>query len=122
MDTNFSEWLAKEMEKREWTQSDLARKADINRQVISTYINRKRAKPDEEVLSAIARAFKMPPETVFRAAGLLPPDSGSDSSTEEITHIYNELNNGNREDLLDYARLRLQKQEREKTGRRARTT
>lgn len=88
--TNFSDWLTDEMEKREWTQSDLAHKADVNRQVIWSYINRKRVKPDEDVLSAIAKAFKMPPETVFRAAGLLPP--GSNASTEEISHIYSELN------------------------------
>lgn len=112
MDKDFAEWLTGEMEKREWTQSDLAHKAEVNRQVIWTYVNRKRTKPDEDVLTAIAKAFKMPPETVFRAAGLLPP--GSNTATEEISHIYTKLNSGNREDLLDYARLRLEKQERDK--------
>jgi transcriptional regulator with XRE-family HTH domain len=73
MDNEFSEWLTDELRKRGWSQADLARAANIHRQVVSTYINGRRSKPDEDVLRSIARAFKMPPEEVFRAAGLLPP-------------------------------------------------
>jgi transcriptional regulator with XRE-family HTH domain len=68
---DFSTWLQNELDKREWSQSDLARYSGINRQVISTYINRQRTKPDGEMLTAIARALKLPPETVFAAAGIM---------------------------------------------------
>lgn len=75
MDKDFADWLIEQMNKRGWSQADLANAAGLNRQVISTYVNRQRQKPDSEVLVALARALHLPPETVFRAAGLLPPVS-----------------------------------------------
>ncbi|PKN83351.1 MAG: hypothetical protein CVU46_17175, partial [Chloroflexi bacterium HGW-Chloroflexi-8] len=74
MDIEFSDWLLEELKQRGWTQADLANSANINRQVVSTYINRQRKNPEPDVLIAIARAFVYPPEKVFRAAGLLPQE------------------------------------------------
>jgi transcriptional regulator with XRE-family HTH domain len=84
---SFSDWLQRELNQRGLSQAELARLADINRQVISTYINQKRINPDEAILRAIARAFKIPPETVFRAAGLLPPVSEKTERVERILHL-----------------------------------
>jgi transcriptional regulator with XRE-family HTH domain len=71
----FSDWLNEELKKREWTQADLARASGLTRQAISNYINERR-NPDDQAIAAIARALRLPPETVFRIAGLdksLPP-------------------------------------------------
>lgn len=106
MDTiDFANWLIEEMEKREWSQSDLARKANINRQVISTYVQRKRTKPDEDVLISIAHAFKLPPEIVFRAAGLLPPAVHIDDDMQQIIHEIDKLPKQDREEVLAYIRM-----------------
>jgi len=39
-----------------------------------------------DVCAEIAKAFSVPPEDVFRIAGLLPPEPGSDSDLEEAIY------------------------------------
>jgi hypothetical protein len=42
-------------------------------------------------LAAIARAFKIPIETAYRAAGLLPPNHDNDDSVQELIHIFKSI-------------------------------
>ncbi len=84
---NFSEWLQAEMSKRGWSQSDLARFAELNRAVINKLLNGK-SNPQPSTLGAIARALKIPIETVYRAAGLLPHSADGDESTKELMYIF----------------------------------
>jgi transcriptional regulator with XRE-family HTH domain len=86
----FTEWLQKEMDKRGWSQSDSARACDLNRAVINKLLNGK-CKPQPATLMAIARGFKIPIETVYRAAGLLPPSSDGDEIMLEVIHIFKSL-------------------------------
>jgi len=83
---DFAEWLQAEMSKRGWSQSDMARFADLNRAVINKLLNGK-SNPQPSTLGAIARALKIPIETAYRAAGLLPQNSEHDDATEELIHI-----------------------------------
>lgn len=69
---NFSDWLQNQLDERGWKQADLARASKLDTAVISNVINQRR-KAGEVVCRAIAAAFNMSPETVFRAAGILPP-------------------------------------------------
>jgi transcriptional regulator with XRE-family HTH domain len=85
-DLRFSEWLQSELDRRGWSQSDCARSANLNRAVINKLLNGK-SKPQPSTLAAIARAFKIPVETIYRAAGLLPPNTDHDDSTQELMHI-----------------------------------
>ena len=85
----FAEWLQMEMDKHGWSQSDCARACDLNRAVINKLLNG-RSKPQPFTLVAIARGFKIPVETVYRAAGLLPP-SNDDETTLELIHIFNSI-------------------------------
>jgi len=86
----FSEWLQLELDKRNWSQSDCARSANLNRAVINKLLNGK-SKPQPSTLVAIARAFKIPIETAYRAAGLLPPSSDGDDTTGELIHIFKSI-------------------------------
>ena len=86
----FSEWLQLELDKRNWSQSDCARSANLNRAVINKLLNGK-SKPQPSTLVAIARAFKIPIETAYRAAGLLPPSSDSDDTAGELIHIFKSI-------------------------------
>lgn len=81
----FKEWLLDEMDKRGWSQADLARSADLNRAVINKLLNG-HANPRPATLEAIARALKNPVESVFRIAGLLPELPESDRYMEEVTY------------------------------------
>jgi transcriptional regulator with XRE-family HTH domain len=82
----FSEWLQAEMNKRGWSQSDLARAADLNRAVINKLLNGK-SHPQPSTLEAISRALKIPIEITYRAAGLLPANSDHDDTVEEAIYV-----------------------------------
>ncbi len=91
MDTDFPRWLQQERESRDWSQSDLARHANISRQAVSDYENRKRKYYDESVLTKIARAFKLPPDLVFEKAGLLPPKLELSPIKRKLAHLAEDL-------------------------------
>lgn len=86
----FAEWLQAEMDRRGWSQSDCARSADLNRAVINKLINGK-SQPQPSTLMAISRAFRIPVETAYRAAGLLPPSPDGDELTSEVIHIFRSI-------------------------------
>lgn len=83
---DFPNWLQLEMDKRGWSQSDLARAANLNRAVINKILNG-RSHPRCSTLQAIARAFWVPVESVYRAAGLLPI-ADSDETLEEAVYLF----------------------------------
>lgn len=119
----FKTWLQKEMDEREWSISDLARNAGVARGSIANILRGDR-NPGVDVCEAIARAFKISPESVYRYAGLLPPELKPDEKRQELVHLFELMDEANREDTIDYARMKLQKQEREekKDGKPSRTT
>jgi transcriptional regulator with XRE-family HTH domain len=88
--SRFAEWLQTEIDKRGWSQSDCARAADLNRAVINKLLNRK-SKPQPHTLVAIARAFKLPIEIAYRAAGLLPPNTEGDETLEQLIHLFKSI-------------------------------
>jgi transcriptional regulator with XRE-family HTH domain len=110
----FSDWLQDEMNKRGWSQSDLSRNSGVNRQVISTYINQQRKKPDENILIDIARALNLPPETVFRAAGLLPPVSEDEAKFEDWKYLLDGLSERDLNLLRDIAEKMAAENEKER--------
>jgi transcriptional regulator with XRE-family HTH domain len=91
----FAEWLQAEMDKRGWSQSDLARAAELNRAVINKLLNGK-SHPHPSTLEAISRALKVPLEIIYRAAGFLPADSDNDDVTEEAMYIFKSIQNSQR--------------------------
>lgn len=58
----FATKLAAEMKRHGWSQSELARRASMRRDAISTYVNGK-AIPNRESLEMIAKALGVPFET-----------------------------------------------------------
>ena len=92
---NFSEWLQAEIDKRGWSQSDLARSADLNRAVINKLLNGK-SHPQPATLEAISRALKVPIEITYRAAGLLPINSDNDDAVEEAIHVLKSIQSAQR--------------------------
>jgi transcriptional regulator with XRE-family HTH domain len=111
----FSDWLMKKLEDMEWKQADLARRSGITKGAISNYINGRT--PDKEALQKIAKAFKVPPETVFQIAGLLPEDMAIDELTKEATYIFQRLNQTEKENVIRHLRLSLKIQEERKKGK-----
>lgn len=69
---NFGDWLLKQLQDRDMSQSELARVAGVSKGTISNLINGTKGAGQESLL-AVARALKLPPELVFEKAGIFPP-------------------------------------------------
>jgi len=91
----FSEWLQAEMDKRGWSQSDLARSSELNRAVINKLLNGK-SHPQPTTLEAISRALKIPIEITYRAAGLLPNNTDNDETIEEAIYVLKNIQSSQR--------------------------
>lgn len=100
----FKDWLLTEMESRGWNQNELAKRAGVSHGTISNILNDNKG-VGRRSLSAIARALKIPPEVVFRAAGLLPPDREADPAEQELIHLYRLLPPDKQQQMLEYARF-----------------
>lgn len=59
-----------------------------------------------DTLKALAIAFKFPLETIYRAAGLLPPLAPEDELMNEIMHLAGDLPAQDKQDILEYVRMR----------------
>jgi hypothetical protein len=54
----------------------------------------------------------MPPETIFRAAGILPAQPEIDEQTEELKNLTKDLDYYEREEVIEIVRLKLEIKER----------
>lgn len=99
---NFPEWLDKELSLRDWTRADLSLRAGISQSTLSMIYSQSR-KAGTDVCNAIAGALKLPPDEVFRAAGLLPPVPAADNTLKRIEHLYEKLEDpDNKQRALEY--------------------
>jgi transcriptional regulator with XRE-family HTH domain len=99
----FSNWLQKELAKRDWSQADLSKRSGLHRAIISKVLLGS-SMPTPETLESIARGLGMSPETVYRAAGLLPSQPEADEMVEKLNYKITQLTPGARalaEKLLD---------------------
>jgi transcriptional regulator with XRE-family HTH domain len=87
---DFSQWLQEQMNERGLSQSDLARLAGVTRSSINGILVGTRG-PGPDLCNAIARGLKLPPEVVFRAAGLLPPKPNAEPTVEEASYKLSQL-------------------------------
>lgn len=112
MDTSFTEWLNNELEKRNWSQSELARKGNLSKGAISHIMNGTR-KAGNDVCEAIAEVLGYPPEYIFRKAGLLPPIPEETEKSKRLIHMFNIMPDDEQNDLLTYLEIKLQMLEKE---------
>lgn len=83
---NFGMWLLKELEKRNMSQSDLARACSITTAQISRIISGTRS-AGKDSLTAIAHALRLPPDLVFEKAGILPPKIELSALKRRLLHV-----------------------------------
>ena len=117
---SFSGWLSSQMKERDWSQSDLSRASGISRSIISKMVNGD-TKPVPETLESLARGLRLPTETVYRAAGLLPPVAERRAKLEELALVAGDLDDDEIEDLIDIAKMRAKKRK-DKQGNIAKTS
>jgi transcriptional regulator with XRE-family HTH domain len=110
MEINFADWLRKKLKERDWTQAELSRRSGVSTPQITRVLSGERGL-GEQSIKGIAQALQLPPEVVFRAAGLLPQVTEKHSKMNELDHLATQLEGDNLQDLIDYAKMRLKKQE-----------
>ena len=98
----FSVWLQAELEHRGWDQAELARRSEVTPAQISRILSQTR-RPGPDACLAIARALRVPPEEVFRRAGLLPPTGELDPAVRELTELLPLLNHDDLRVLIRFA-------------------
>ena len=103
--SEFVIWLDQELLQHGWSDHQLARRAGLSHSVISRA--RSGAAPKWEACDALAKALDLPPEIVFRKAGLLPPLPGEPEDIEEWRCLLGRLPERDRYELLQIARLKL---------------
>lgn len=114
MSTKFASWLEEQIQEQGWTRSDLAQQAGVSSAAISDVMNLNR-NAGTDLCRGIARAFNLPPELVFRKAGLLPEhEMPVDLLLQRINIVARKLSAENREELYKYGRFRLRLQKEEK--------
>jgi len=97
----FTTWLFEKMKNKGWTQSELATRAGVTETAISDVLSQRR-KPGKKLCIGIARALDLPPEQVFRAAGLFPPAPPHTEYIEQLVYKANLLNENGKKELMDY--------------------
>lgn len=100
---DFVTWLTRELNERGWTNSELARRAELVPSTISMVISG-RTNPGWEFCLGVARAFGFPPETVLRRAGLLPAVPARVQGEQEMLGIFRLLSENQRQMILSMLR------------------
>lgn len=88
---DFAQILTRLLTERGWTQTDLARRADISVSAVNTLVNRKRGTgpgPNSPTIRAIAGAFGMPERVFLEAAGQKVPGLVSPEAEERFLELF----------------------------------
>jgi transcriptional regulator with XRE-family HTH domain len=111
MEISFSEWLQQEIDLRGWSWNKLSVEAGLSSGTIYNIRDGVRG-VGEDSLKSIAKALKLPPDQIFRRAGVLPPTKiDDDPLTEEAEYLISELSHELREQAINYIRYLYEQQE-----------
>ncbi|MCW5875012.1 MAG: helix-turn-helix transcriptional regulator [Anaerolineales bacterium] len=87
METRFSKWLLAELVQRDWSQIDLAKKADVSPGHVSSVLSNKR-KPTVSFSVKVAKALGYAPDIVLREAGYVSPQVKKTNLEFQWQHIF----------------------------------
>jgi transcriptional regulator with XRE-family HTH domain len=104
---NFGDWLLKELESRNWSQSDLVKAAGISRGTLSNIISGTRGVGEKSLIS-IANALNISPITIFRKAGILP-DSEEGVAFDDWQHLLKKLSPEEQEEMRQIALMKIER-------------
>lgn len=114
---NFGDWLKIEREKREWSQSDLARYSGLHRQIINK-TESGASEPALKTFISLAQAFKISPITIFRIAGLLP-EGGDNAAFEDWQFLLNQLPPEEQEEVRKIVEMKIERRQKEEQSARS---
>ena len=108
---SFADWLTIELQKRNWSPAEFARRTQKDQGVISRILNG--TKPRPETLRIFASALKLPAEEVFRAAGILPATDPDDARRKRLDYKAKQLSAKRLDEYERWLNFQLSEQDRE---------
>lgn len=109
----LGKFLKNELDDRGMSQADLARSASVTRSNINGIITGTK-RPSTNLILAIAKSLNIPPEKLYREAGLLP--GRRDSTLDKLNFMITQLPNEDQQDVYDYIDLKIKQKERKSGG------
>jgi integrase len=97
-------FIKNELEKRNWTNADLARNCGISQAQISRILN-KGYQPGLDFFNSVADVFNYPKEIVFRLAGILPNESEKDIYQKRILNLLEQLDENEKHLVFDFIQM-----------------
>ena len=104
MQDELRDWLMDELQKRNWSIRELASRAGIPHSSISR-LNSYNERIGFKTCVAIAGALNVPPISVLERAGLLQRVPQDTQETRLLKHIYQDLDEAGRRQLVEYAEV-----------------
>lgn len=103
VNTIFIDWLNNKLTEKGWTQADLSKRAQVSTAMISSVLSGRR-EPGINFCNSIASVLRVPPEDVYRLAGLLPSEpEPEDKTLYKIQTLYRTLReDSNKERALQF--------------------
>ena len=87
---DFRTWLQEELDQRGWIQADLAAASNMSPSLISKIMRGDRGLGFDSA-TAIARALRIPTETLLRNAGIIQKLTDIDPDEREFLYLYHQL-------------------------------
>lgn len=103
---SFAEWLAEQIQEREWSQNRLGVEAHLSNAEISRVMNGK--KPSYVVCKAIADALNLSIDLVLKEAGLETKPPGYDSESQELLAKILQLSDSNKREVKKLLDLKIE--------------
>ena len=104
------QFLLQEMKAQGLSPADISRRGNLSPSQVSKVLNGD-SPAGQKALEGFAIALRLPVSLLYQKSGRLPLPIDKDDKIAEIEHIYYNLDDPNRSELLEYARLRLKLQE-----------
>lgn len=115
---NFGEWLRTEREKRDWSQSELARVSGLHRQIINKTESGV-SDPALKTYIALSNALNISLINILRTAGELPPGDNERASFEDWMFLINKLPPEEQEEVRKIIEMKIERRQKEDQSARA---
>lgn len=84
------QWVREELERQRWSGNELARRAGLSTGAVADFLTG-RTVAGFKFCQRVADAFQVPPESLLRLGGLLPPAPPETAQTAELLGLFAQL-------------------------------
>lgn len=102
VDNSLSSWILSELDKRDWSQSELARRSGLTRTTISKIIS-EQSSIGIESMTGLAKAFRLPVTEVLQQAGLIPKIPEATAKEEQLLHMFRHMDDQDKKTIMNMA-------------------